>query len=78
MAAILRRLQNIPQKEKDLININREQQIKSDVYNFLLQKKEETELSYASNVADSKIIDKAVSSDEPVSPNKKLFISLRF
>ncbi|MDQ2752498.1 MAG: polysaccharide biosynthesis tyrosine autokinase [Bacteroidota bacterium] len=65
-------LQNIPQKEKDLIDISREQQIKNDVYSFLLQKKEETELSYASNVADSKVIDKAVSSDEPVSPNRKI------
>ena len=65
-------LQNIPQKEKDLIEISREQQIKTDVYSFLLQKKEETALSYASNVADSKVIDKAVSSDEPVSPNRKI------
>ncbi len=65
-------LQSLPQKEKDLIDINREHQIKSDVYSFLLQKKEETELSYASNVADSKVIDKAVSTDEPVSPNRKI------
>ena len=65
-------LQTIPQKEKDLIDISREQSIKTDVYSFLLQKKEETELSYASNVADSKIIDRAQSSDEPVSPNKKI------
>ncbi len=65
-------LQSLPQKEKDLIDISREQQIKSDVYNFLLQKKEETALSNASNVADSKIIDRAQSSDDPVSPNKKI------
>ena len=65
-------LQSLPQKEKDLIDISREQQIKSDVYNFLLQKKEETALSNASNVAESKIIDKAQSSDDPMSPNKKI------
>ena len=65
-------LQNIPQKEKDLLEISRERQIKNDVYSFLLQKKEETELSYASNVGDSKVIDKAQSSDEPVSPNRKI------
>ncbi len=65
-------LQSIPQKEKDLIDISREQQIKQDVYSFLLQKKEETELSYASNVADSKIVDRAQSSEDPVSPNKKI------
>ncbi len=65
-------LQSIPQKEKDLIDISREQQIKLGVYNFLLQKKEETALSNASNVADSKIIDRAQSSEDPVSPNKKI------
>ncbi len=65
-------LQSLPKKEKDLIDISREQQIKSDVYNFLLQKKEETALSNASNVADAKIVDRAQSSDEPVSPNRKI------
>ena len=65
-------LQSLPKKEKDLIDISREQQIKSDVYNFLLQKKEETALSNASIVADAKIVDRAQSSDEPVSPNRKI------
>ena len=65
-------LQTLPQKEKDLIDISREQSIKQDVYSFLLQKKEETALSSASNVADSKIIDRAQSSDDPVSPNRKI------
>jgi tyrosine-protein kinase Etk/Wzc len=68
-------LQSIPQKEKDLVEISREQNIKSGIYNFLLQKREETALSHASTVADSRVIDKAESSLNPVSPNgKKMYI----
>lgn len=64
-------LKAIPEKERELIDINREQGIKNGIYSFLLQKKEETALSYASTVSDSRIIDKAQSSDSPVSPKKK-------
>ncbi|WP_170234231.1 GumC family protein [Segetibacter aerophilus] len=65
-------LRAIPEKERELIEINREQGIKNGIYSFLLQKKEETALSYASTVTDSRVIDKAQSSDKPVSPKKKI------
>ena len=65
-------LKTIPQKERELIDINREQGIKSNIYTFLLQKKEETALSYASNMSDNSIINNAESSDKPVSPKKKI------
>ncbi len=64
-------LQSMPEKQRQLIDINREQTIKSNLYTFLLQKKEETELSYVSNVFGSKIVDRAESSEFPVSPKKK-------
>ncbi|HTM93134.1 MAG TPA: polysaccharide biosynthesis tyrosine autokinase, partial [Flavisolibacter sp.] len=64
-------LQTIPQKEKDLVNISREQSIKSGIYTFLLQKREEAALSYSSTVANNRVIDKAESSGNPVSPNKR-------
>ncbi len=65
-------LNSIPQKERDLVEISREHSIKSGIYNFLLQRREETALSLSSTVADSRIIDKAESSLLPVSPNAKL------
>lgn len=68
-------LQSIPQKERDLVEINREQSIKSNLYTFLLQKREEAALSHSSTVPDARIIDKAQSSLKPVSP-KKLIIYL--
>lgn len=65
-------LKTIPEKERELLSISRQQAIKNTIYTFLLQKREETALSFASAVADSRVIDSAESSDEPVSPKKKL------
>jgi tyrosine-protein kinase Etk/Wzc len=65
-------LQTIPEKERKLLEISRQQSIINDVYDFLLQKKEETALSYASTLPDSRILDVAESSIKPVSP-KKIF-----
>jgi capsular exopolysaccharide synthesis family protein len=65
-------LTTIPEKERELLDISRQQSIKNDIYTFLLQKREETALSFASAVADSRIIDKAESSDIPVSPKRRL------
>ena len=65
-------LGSIPEKERQLIDINRDQNIKTETYNFLLQKREEAALSLASKNSDSKIIDRADFSDTPVSPKKKL------
>ncbi len=63
-------LKTIPEKERELVEISRQQAIKNDVYSFLLQKKEETALSYAATIADSRIIDVAEASPKPVSPKK--------
>lgn len=61
-------LQTIPQKEKELIEITREHSIKNGIYSFLLQKKEETELSYRSTMVESRVVDKAQATFIPVSP----------
>lgn len=64
-------LRTIPEKEKELLGISRQQSIKNNIYTFLLQKREETALSFASAVADSRIIDQAESSGGPVSPDRR-------
>ncbi|WP_242918081.1 GumC family protein [Pontibacter liquoris] len=61
-------LQTIPQKERELLEISRQQAIKNDAYSFLLQKREETVLSYAPTAGDTRIVDMAESSLLPVSP----------
>ncbi|MEJ7912691.1 MAG: GNVR domain-containing protein, partial [Chitinophagaceae bacterium] len=65
-------LQAIPAKERQLLEISREQTIKNGIYSFLLQKREESALSFSSTVSDSRVVDKAQASLRPVSPNTKL------
>ncbi len=64
------RLLKMPKQERDLLDINRNQNIKSSIYTFLLQKREETALTYASAIADSRLINDAESLGFPVSPVK--------
>ncbi len=61
-------LNYIPQKERQLLEISRDQQIKSNIYQFLLQKREESELSYAATLSDSKVVNYAQAGKKPVSP----------
>jgi tyrosine-protein kinase Etk/Wzc len=62
------KLQTVPQKERQLLDISREQDTKRSIYAFLLQKKEESELSYASTVSDHQVVDSAQAGSIPVSP----------
>ncbi len=68
-------LSSIPQKERQLVEISRDQNIKNGIYGFLLQKREESELSAVSTLSDSRIVNYAQSSRDPVSP-KKMFVYL--
>jgi capsular exopolysaccharide synthesis family protein len=68
-------LQTMPKKERQLLDISREQATKSNIYAFLLQKREESELSYASAVSDHMVIDHAQAGTLPVSP-KPLIVYL--
>jgi tyrosine-protein kinase Etk/Wzc len=65
-------LQSVPQKERQLLDISREQATKSNIYAFLLQKREESELAYASADADHLVVDNAKSDFIPVAPKKGL------
>lgn len=65
-------LSAIPQKERELLSISRQQSIKNNIYTFLLQKREETALSFASAVADTRVIDMPETSNNPISPKRKI------
>lgn len=69
-------LQTIPKKERDLIEISRQQTTMQSIYGFLLQKKEETALSYAANVSDSRVVDRASSTVAPVSPKMPIVFAI--
>src|SRR5690606_1692143 len=65
-------IKKIPGQQRQFISIQRQQSIKESLYLYLLQKKEEAALSYASTVADSRIIDAAYSTTSPIKPKTQL------
>ncbi|MDT0677698.1 GumC family protein [Autumnicola musiva] len=65
-------LRTIPEQERALLEISRRKAIKNDLFSYLLQKREETALSYAPHAGDSRVIDKAEASLIPVSPKSKM------
>lgn len=69
-------IRTIPTKERQLLNIARQQAIKNDLYTYLLKKREETAVSFASTISDSRTIDAALSDGEPVKPVKRIFFLL--
>ncbi|GAB3895539.1 GumC family protein [Spirosoma agri] len=69
-------IRTIPHKERALVNITRQQVIKNNLYTYLLEKREETALSYASTVADSRTIDPPSSGTDPVKPVQRTIFML--
>jgi tyrosine-protein kinase Etk/Wzc len=68
-------LSTVPQKERQLVEVSRQQNIKNDIYSFLLQKKEETAYSITSILPDCYIVSNPTTPGSPVSP-KKPFLGL--
>jgi len=68
------KLSEAPKQEKDFKEIYRQQQIKESLYLYLLQKREETAISLAVTVPNTKIIDEAYSNGETNSPKKRMII----
>lgn len=73
-------IRKLPGQERQLVDIQRQQSIKENLYIHLLQKREEVALSYASNLSVSQVVEHANSSIVPVSPKKVInnFLALIF
>lgn len=69
-------IRTVPGKERALLNITRQQAIKNGLYTYLLQKREETALSAASAVSDSRTVDPARTESKPVKPVKETVFAL--
>ncbi|TSE04996.1 MULTISPECIES: GumC family protein [Aquimarina] len=73
------KLYNAPIRQKDLRVIEREQTIKEQLYLYLLQKREEAEITSHITLSNARVIDKASTlSSYPVSPNKKTIFAGAF
>ncbi|KIA96291.1 hypothetical protein OA93_16770 [Flavobacterium sp. KMS] len=65
----------LPEKEKVLRNIERQQNLKENLYLLLLQKREEASINLAVTVPNTKIIDYAITNNIPIYP-KTSFVFL--
>ncbi|UPK71937.1 GumC family protein [Chitinophaga filiformis] len=69
-------LKGVPNKERTLLEVSRQQAIKNNIYTFLLEKREETALQYAAAISDSRIVDLAEADTFPFSPKKSMVMAL--
>ena len=69
-----RQINAIPANERTFLDHSRQQQIKQELYVFLLKKRIETSVSKSSTLANGRIIDNPKADDIPVSPNRQLTI----
>jgi len=70
------RISGVPTQERELTEIIRQKEIKSKLYLFLLQKREENALSLASTIPSAKTLDSAYSSLQPVAPRRMIIYLL--
>ena len=63
-----------PNQAKHLVSVEREQKVKESLYLYLLQKKEENEISMTYTAVNTKIIDMPNGSDTPTSPNNRMVL----
>ncbi len=52
-------LSGLPEKEREFLKLKRQIGVKEQIYLFLLQKKEDTELSLAANINNTRVVDPA-------------------
>lgn len=60
---------DLPQKEREYINLKREYLVNEKIYSYLLEKESEAAILKASTVSSNSVLDNAIASESPVSPN---------
>lgn len=70
------KVSNLPTIEKESQSIMRNQQIKVRIYEYLLNKREETSLKLATTASISRVIDPAEPSTAPISPRTAMIMLL--
>ncbi|MDR1814782.1 MAG: polysaccharide biosynthesis tyrosine autokinase [Tannerella sp.] len=68
------RISAVPQQQKEVTSISRQQQIKEQLYLYLLNKREENALNKAITESTARIIDSATGPSMPVAPRKMVIL----
>lgn len=72
-------LQNLPQQEQNLAELERQFNLSDNMYNYLLEKKAEADILNISSLPVSELLDKPrVVGNEPIFPNKPLVLFISF
>ncbi|CAM3762333.1 GumC family protein [Flavobacterium chungbukense] len=69
---------SLPEKEKVLRSIERQQNLKESLYLLLLQKREEASINLAVTIPNTKIIDYAITDIHPISPQRSKIVLIAF
>ena len=69
-------IKTIPGVQKDILAINRQFEVKEGLYEFLLEKRAETQIALASSVSDNIIVDEARPTLKPIKPVKSKINSI--
>lgn len=77
-SVINQRISSIPTLERQYRGVTRQQGVKDALYLYLLEKREETEISMVSLAPNAKVIDRPLASDIPVSPKKQMIYIVAF
>ncbi|WP_289192356.1 GumC family protein [Xylanibacter rodentium] len=77
-AQTMSRLASNPTQAKNLLSTERQQKVKESLYLFLLQKREENELSQAFTAYNTRIVNKPGASGVPPTPNRRNILAMAF
>ena len=72
------RISAVPAKEKQAMDIQRQQAIKETLYTYLLNKREETALQLAITEANIRIVELPFGSNAPISPKRNMILLVAF
>ena len=76
--ATRKKISNNPTQELYLLSSGREQKIKEELYLFLLQKREENQLSQAFTAYNTKVLNLSSGSNSPIAPQKRVILLFGF
>ncbi len=71
-------IKTLPQKERKLIDLERNYLVNKKIYQYLYEKKVSAEIAKASTISKNRIIDRALVPTAPFKPKKKLIVIIGF